>query len=228
MRRELTAPASPCSRLKVRTGTHPRPRALRTTSRPPSGRAQALSPPKPSPGQPALFILVLAFPPAVEPPASSEHTPYHYAPSRVTPSASETHAPHSPPAPMPFPLHQPSQKPCIGLPRPPLIGHTCTGFAEVEIRNRLCRDGNQPEINPTPHPSFTPSLDASRTRDLTPTSTGTNAQTPTRATPTNPLQGPTPANPTANPPAFHTSERLLPKPHATYNIINSKFSGFPN
>ena len=65
-------------------------------------------------------------------------------------------------------------------------GHTCTGSAEVEIRNRLCRDGNQPEITPTLRPSSIPTPDASRTRDLTPTHARINAQTPKRATPANP------------------------------------------
>ena len=61
------------------------------------------------------------------------------------------------------------------LPRPP----------PTPLTYRLCREGNQPEINPTLRPSFIPTLDASRTRNLTPTCAGTHAQTPTRSTPAN-------------------------------------------
>ena len=61
------------------------------------------------------------------------------------------------------------------LPRPP----------PTRLTYRLCRDGNQPEINLTPRPSFIPTLDTTRTRDLTPTCAGTNAQTPPRSTPAN-------------------------------------------
>ena len=73
------------------------------------------------------------------------------------------------------------------LPRPlvPFFSGRLSGPPPTRLTYRLCRDGNQPEINPTLRPSSIPILDASRTRNLTPTCAGTHAQTPTRSTPAN-------------------------------------------
>ena len=108
--------------------------------------------------QPASFFLVLAFPPAVEPPERSEHTFSHYAPSHVTPPACVTHDLHSPPAPPPFSLHQPPQNPCIGLSRPALLmdipvpalprWKSETGSAEMEINPKSTRLSAPPPFRP--------------------------------------------------------------------------------
>ena len=67
-----------------------------------------------------------------------------------------------------------------------LFGHTCACTPFHDSAHRLCRGGNQPEIIPILHPSFIPTVDMNRTRDLAPPSTVINAQTPARATPANP------------------------------------------
>ena len=74
------------------------------------------------------------------------------------------------------------------LPRPlvPFFSGRLSGPPPTRLTYRLCREGNQPEIIPTLRPSFIPTLDASHTRDLTPTSAGIHAQTPARSTTANP------------------------------------------
>ena len=57
---------------------------------------------------------------------------------------------------------------------------------QARFKNRLSRGGNHPEIISILHPSFIPTVDMNRTRDLAPPSTVINAQTPARATPANP------------------------------------------
>ena len=57
---------------------------------------------------------------------------------------------------------------------------------DTGLTYRLSRGGNHPEIIPILHPSFIPTVDMNRTRDLAPPSTVINAQTPERATPPNP------------------------------------------
>ena len=74
------------------------------------------------------------------------------------------------------------------LPRPlvPFFSGRLSGPPPTRFTYRPCRDGNQPEIDPTLLPSFIPTIDTNRTRDLAPPSTVINAQTPERATPPNP------------------------------------------
>ena len=74
------------------------------------------------------------------------------------------------------------------LPRPlvPFFSGRLSGPPPTRLTFRLCRDGYQPEINPTLRPLLTPIINTSYTSDLTPTSTGMNILTPTRATPANP------------------------------------------
>ena len=52
---------------------------------------------------------------------------------------------------------------------------------QARFKNRLSRGGNHPEIISILHPSFIPTVDMNRTRDLAPPSTVINAQTPARA-----------------------------------------------
>ena len=89
----------------------------------------------------------------------------------------------------------PGACPSIARPRAPatFFSGRLSGPPPPRLTFRLCRDGYQPEINPTLHPLLTPTINTSYTPDLTPTSTGIDAQTPERATP-------------ANSPGFHTSE----------------------
>ena len=145
-------PTPPCSMLEARTGARPRPRAFRTTSRPPSGRAQACAPhSNRTHNTPANNT------PANNTPANNTllHSPPPHSPPPLLPSQPSRLPPQSPPS---FPsTRQPTtRQPTTRQPTTRPIATPRTHALHVPALPRSKSKRNQPVHTRDQHQVYSP------------------------------------------------------------------------